>query len=355
MGILTAHFTDHLDVSFPLIGYGMGGPRPFHLGVPFFFVLTGFFLYSSYSRMRERGETVRGFLMNRYIRIAPSVYFFAVITILTLLVIGAITFDILLTKQFLVWMFSNTILFPVFNPDIFKHVGVGVINGSLWTVATQVSFFFFIPVIYLIEKRFGFRKMMAFVFITAIVGALVAWGAAMLPNEPILVKLYKVTFLPHLIFFGSGILLSKLKDRIPRSISLFLFCIGCVILLKSDVLGIHQYLGNLTELLWALPFSHAIIWFGLNGPKIFRAFNKFEDVGMGIYIWHMPVINVSLYLGMQHVGLFAKSSTLVFVSVIVATLIMAYTSSKFIEKPTLLLRKKVGKQPSVVSKPVTAN
>lgn len=334
IGVLIGHVATHMRI--PAFGYEGGAIKPFyHLGVPFFFILSGFFLYPSYVKMRGRGESIRKFLIKRWVRIAPPIYFFVPVTLVIFLVIGAINFETLTEVKLWAWVTSNIFLFPVYHPDVFSHIGIGVVNGSLWTIVAQVSFYLGIPLIYWVETKIGFRKMIVLLMTVGVIGYIIFWGDQFLETQTLLVKVYEVTCLPHLIFFGLGILWSRIWNDIPKTTSMFVICVLIVFLVKQDVFGIYPYIGELTLLLWAVPFSYSIIWFGFHGPKLFHKFNRIDDLGMGIYIWHMIFVNTFLYLGFREVAWL--SNPLMHLLVIAVTIPMAYVSRILIEKPALKL------------------
>ena len=341
IGVLIGHVATHMDI--PFMGYGINYEKPFyHLGVPFFFIINGLFLYNSYVNMKNRGEGIREFMFNRLKTLAPSLYFYMLMTIALLFAIGAISFNVFTDKGFFAWIFSNLILFPVYHPSTFSHIGVGALNGSLWTIVAQLSFFIFIPIIFRVEKKIGFRNMILGLMILGVIGFALSWAATFLPQETFLIKVYNVIFIPHLIYFSLGILWSRIWNSVLQGQTLFWISITLVILFRIDVLGLGQYLGDLVELIWAVPFSYAIVWFGYNGLKFFRKFNKLENLGMGIYIWHMVVVNILLYLGINKVSYL--SGPLMFLVVLILTIVLAYISRVIIEKPASNLKIKPRKK-----------
>jgi peptidoglycan/LPS O-acetylase OafA/YrhL len=75
----------------------------------------------------------------------------------------------------------------------------------------------------------------------------------------------------------------------------------------------------LSQSVIALAYTHKSV-----GPKILAG----NDYSLGIYLYHMPVINVLLMLSIAHTNL-----SFLYVALIVG--ILAFLSWKYIEKPAL--------------------
>lgn len=343
IGVLVGHTSNHMGIA--AFGYDPEDQLlPFyHLGVPFFFLITGFFIYSSYKRTIDRNEAFSSFMFNRILRTAPSIYFYVVVAIVVLLLIGAINFSYFLEPTFYAWVASHIFLIPVYHPSIFEHIGIGVLNGSLWTIPAQITFYLILPLIFLIEKKHGFRNMIVTIFLAAVIFKVGSWYFQSYQEEPLWVKFYEITFMPQFLFFALGIFWARTWSKAPKSIYIFFLSLIMIFVLKSDMFNIYLILGDLTDLLWALPFSYAAIWFGYKGFKFFRIFGKFEDLGMGIYIWHMLIVNIFLYIGLKEIDIF--NTPLMHITVIIVTIIMSYASRILIEKPALKFKKNKVKEP----------
>ncbi|WP_242490819.1 acyltransferase family protein [Priestia endophytica] len=165
-------------------------------------------MYPSYSRFKERGGRVKEFYFKRYIRIAPSIYFYIVMILIILLAIGAISFEALKSSSLGIWLISNFVLIPVYNPEVLNHIGVDVINGSLWTISVLVMFYIAIPLVYYIEEKYGFKNMITGLIIFSVLNTIFYWWLQSFEVQ-FFAHVFKITLFPHLIFFSFGILWSK--------------------------------------------------------------------------------------------------------------------------------------------------
>lgn len=248
---------------------------------------------------------------------------------------GALNLEVMSELVFWLWLVTSFALFPLFNPEVFSHIGTGVMNGSLWTIFTFVGFYIIIPVIYYVEKKIGFKKMITLLFVVSTVFFVIRWYLDVVEINGILTSVYNYSVLSYLIFFALGILWSRYWNKVNKSLTIFIVSLLVTFIFKSDVLGLGLQIGILNDFLWMLPYSYAVIWFSFNGFKIFRVFNNLEDLGMGIYIWHMVVINLLMYWNLHEID--CLQNELMYIIVILVTMTLSYISRVFIEKPALKL------------------
>lgn len=116
-------------------------------GVPIFFVISGYLIYTSY----ERNSSLRKYLTNRCLRIFPGLWAVYLLTVIILAFLGYIIPN-LFNPSFWIWSFSQISIFQFYTPDFLRSFGVGTPNGSLWTIFIEFSFYLFIPLLFLIKK-----------------------------------------------------------------------------------------------------------------------------------------------------------------------------------------------------------
>jgi peptidoglycan/LPS O-acetylase OafA/YrhL len=156
--------------------------KEFHIGVVFFFVLSGFILYLTYAR-----SSTAGFYRNRAARIYP-VYLLAVLgTGLTALLsagqttLGREAVNALLQLSFLRG-FSNA----------YKFIGV----GQAWALSVEALFYALFPLLLVRIRRHGFLRPLLAVYLAGFVlwrvGELVAYREILRPAD----------FMLYYTFFG---------------------------------------------------------------------------------------------------------------------------------------------------------
>ncbi len=146
-------------------------------------------------------------------------------------------------------------------------------------------------------------------------------------------NLYLHTFLPQMFYFTLGIFWAKAWSKSPRHIVLFLSSVTLFLFFKIDPLHLSSLNSTLWSFLWFIPLSYAIVWFGYNGPKILWQLNRLDDISMGIFIWHMVIINIFLYTGIDK----SLSDYPLILILIAVTAAVAFLSYRIVEKPALKL------------------
>lgn len=348
--VVISHSVNHLGIRF--LWFTKENNLWFFDGVPLFFILSGFLVYRSCERcMGERGSP-KSFFRNRALRIVPAIYAYLIVVTIYLFTIKIVNFNSFSNKGFIAWFFSNVFLVPVYYPEIFRHFGVGVLNGSLWTIPAEVSFYLIVPVLYLISKKIKFKGMSVLLLAITLFGT-VSYGVLLKASpESVITKLYGVTFLPYLIYFGLGVVYTKVWNKIPDKVYLFICSFIMYIVIRNNILiDFQKYLGMIYIYFWAVPFSYCVIWFGYNGAPIFNKITTtIGDLSYGVYIWHMVVVNSFIYFNFKNKLSFLPS-TLIIVLVCFIAIIMAALSWNFIEKPSLK-RKTNNSNVKIISQPI---
>ncbi|TCV10498.1 acyltransferase-like protein [Sphingobacterium alimentarium] len=181
-------------------------------GVPIFFVISGFLIYTSY----ERNNNLRQYLKNRMLRIFPGLWFVFIFTLLMLTILGFIIPNIML-KSFWLWVFTQITIFQFYTPDFLRSFGAGNPNGSLWTIFIEFSFYLFIPFLFLL-KKINFR----IIAIIILIGISILYNfwyndnfKARAQDLNIIQKLLGLNLLPYLFYFLIGVLI-KIKWEVIK-------------------------------------------------------------------------------------------------------------------------------------------
>lgn len=345
--VLFAHVIGNMEISF--LWADPGTKYWFYDGVPLFFILSGFLVYKSYDNLYMNKKPILYYFINRFLRIAPAIYAYALVTLILLLSIGILNIDNVLSIGFLGWLSSNMVLIPVYHPTIFDNFGIGVLNGSLWTIPVEFSFYMILPLMYWIEKKKSSFMMFVVIGIVAFFGLYIDWKISLENAESIVEKFYSISFIPYLIYFLMGIFWLRMWDKTPKNYLLAIVGVVLYWVIHLDILSIN--LGPFRGFIKMLPLSYSIIWFGFNAPKFFKNFTNFGDISYGVYIWHMVIVNIFIYYGVSR----SFDHNLVSFSIFSITFILAFLSWKFVEKPSLKLKKFSSRQKRLESRRIHAN
>lgn len=284
--VVLGHAAEHLNLKIPAF------IRHFP-GVPAFFFVSGFLIYASY--LNAPG---RRYIENRFLRLYPALAFVTLGGIAVALVAHGWRDLIVHFSTFTVWFLSQTTLGQAYNPALFRDIGVGVINGSLWTLTTEILFYCSVPLIVWMERKFRFTLPMLLLLSFAVylfgprLGHQVVYRGR---------TVYDVVALTPIVWgwmFGFGILGFKHFGMLQRSLKyLVIAVVPLALMVYAGKDG--PFLSTATNrlgLLYFISYVAMVLWFAFATPFVRLKF----DLSYGIYVWHMPVINLVLVLGVPN-------------------------------------------------------
>lgn len=331
--VVLIHGIEHLDLLPNLVGFNRNvwivlGAFP---GVPIFFFISGFLISRSYERDHNLGR----YILNRFLRVYPGLWVCFGVSIVSVIAFSSQTIIREPLFEFCVWAIAQVTVFQFYNPSFMRSYGVGVLNGSLWTIPVELQFYAAVPVIY---KAFGLlirRRTIFLLFLTFTFFSISTFVYKLIDTSPELLahRLLQVTLLPYFWIF----LLGVIAQRNWSAISVYF---------------IDRWY------LWMLAYTFTLImgnWFGFaitgnrQNPLVvlvllgltlsiafsFRTKSKIilqdNDLSYGLYIYHMIVINSMISLGFT--GDWFHLLFACFFSFVLACL-----SWRFVEQPSLRLK-----------------
>lgn len=339
LAVVIGHSTHHFGVAFLWV-------QPdsrwwFRDGVTLFFIISGHLIYRSAERCLQDGRPVYQFYLNRLLRVAPAIWFYLILTTLAVFAFGILSMSQIGTIQFAGWFWSTVFLVPVYHPAIWHGIGSGEVNGSLWTIPVECSFYAIVPFLAWFARKRSFNTMLAMTTTVALVGLIVAWRLDIPRSETMIGKLYNITFFPYLWYFTMGIFWYRFWPRAPKSKVVFGAAFVIYALARLTMQGFNEtggfsaYLGSVV---WGIPFSYVVVWIGYRGPLLLsRLTERVGDLSFGVYIWHMVVINAVLIYGSDLISS-PVANPLVHLFVVAMSLVVATLSWRLIEKPALKLK-----------------
>lgn len=312
--VVFLHASSHLKSASDLPGFISNFP-----GVPAFFFVSGFLIYSSY--LNSPGKR---YVENRLLRLLPG------LIIVTIggggIILFAQGWNSLLDNKsiFLFWFLSQITLGQAYNPELFRSVGIGVINGSLWTITTEILFYLSVPFVVYYEKRFRFTV----IVLITISFVIYAAGPLLLTKNVYRDKsIFDVLAVTPIVWgwmFGLGIIAVKYYNNIRPLLKYV-----PILFIPMAIMGVFgkgaffQSAGNQLGFIYFICYAAMILWFAFWLPVVTLPF----DFSYGAYIWHAPLINLLLVLKMPSMTL-----------AIILTLFVAALSWFLVEKPMLKLK-----------------
>ena len=300
--------------------YGFGGL----LAVYGFLVISGFLVTRS---LCER--SVEDYVFARVARVVPGL---ALVTVVEVFLIG-----LAFTKE-RTWIFLTYVGFrhlwnvTVFSIDarlysVFPDTSPPwMINGSLWTIPIECSFYILLPVVMLV---FGLRRSVAPLFLISLVAQPAAkyFGLSYAaPGASLFTSVHVFPFIDLASYFLAGSAAWMARDRLPFSSGMLAVSL------------IALYAGaqaDLSELCLKLFLPYVVLYASMAGGIGTRLKRAVGDLSYGIYLFGYPVtLSVIAVAG----GLSVYAT---FAATMAITLVCAGLSWRFVEQPCLRLKSRL--------------
>jgi peptidoglycan/LPS O-acetylase OafA/YrhL len=301
-------------------------------GVPIFFVISGFLISKSY----ERSNSLRDYYRNRCLRIFPALWVCLAASVGVILIAGVGVLGPVSTREWLAWWAAQMSLYQQFGPDFLQPVGMGSLNGSLWTIPVELEFYLLLPVIYAALRLRQRRGDIALLCVLA--GSLtlhfVYCRPSLLPVPPPHTFLVE-TAVPYLWIFLVGVLMQRhwtaLRGWLAGRAHWWLlgYLLICVAAKR-----LHIYVGSADiSPLFLLPLAGLVLSCAVSLPGLSDRLLRHNDISYGIYIYHALVLNLMLLFAVQ--GDFLSA-----VAALAISLSLGAASWWFVERPFLGRKRK---------------
>ena len=320
--VAVSHISSHL--GFENIFLGALSLFP---GVPIFFFISGFLIYGSYEKSIGDDSPLYNFFSKRVLRLYPALILCLIFSIVSVWLTGYFSSIDLGIGEFLVWVTAQASFLQFYNPDFLRGYGVGVLNGSLWTISVELQFYALTPILFVALNR---MNRFSVLFLLGVFLTINILNSVINDGNNVLFKLVGVSFLPWLYMFILGALLYKNQhiidyiNRIPAVIVFAIFLVGY---------GLTKSLG------WGNsinPFGYVllialIIKLAFTLPHLSDKILRRNDFSYAIYIFHMPIVNFLIFMNISGIEGFIYAITFTFIS--------AAVSWTFVEKPALRFKR----------------
>ncbi len=313
------------------------------LGVPLFFIISGYLIYSSIdNNIKKRGKKagIKNYFLHRLFRILPAYYF----NLLVVLLIASFTIEVnyLYSDEFINQFLSHLSLTSYFTH---KSAGLGV-NGVYWTLNIEMLWYIIAPlfILYIREIRILiFIMILSLIYLFALdkgfLDSLFDINSQM-PSYRLQLFYINSQLMGEINYFIVGVLIYKYSVKSPLN-SNFLSILSILIFL-SIFIGFNGYYG-ITESFLILHIFTIIITamifiliYQKKLPKV-NPINWLGKISYSIYLWHMPILFI-----MSHTNILSYYSLTK--TIIVFTILLLSISSLsyyLIEEGSLNLRKKL--------------
>jgi peptidoglycan/LPS O-acetylase OafA/YrhL len=292
-------------------------------GVPAFFFVSGFLIYAAY----EKSISNKHYFRNRFYRIFPGLFFVSLGGLFFVILVRYLNSDgsgsIL---EYSVWFVSQITIGQAWNPDSFRDLGLGVVNGALWTITVEILFYIAIPIIFWLERIFKFTThfLLVLSFVFYYFGESIFSGFTIADKElneylTLTPVIWGWMFMFGTLAYKNILIINRYFSYLILGLPVMVVCI----LGDFSLPIIFESAGNRLGILYFIALSALIIFFGFSS----RVIDIKIDLSYGVYIWHSLIINLFLVLDIFSVP-----------SVIFGSLGMALLSWVYVEKPALKMK-----------------
>ena len=232
------------------------------------------------------------------LRIYPALFICFLISLLMVFILGYLPRHEMDLFGLVFWSFTQLTFMQFYNPEFMRGFGTGVLNGSLWTITVELQFYCLVPLLYkFFIERIRERYFLAIIAVFWM--ANYSYGFFKENNsESFLLKLIGVSFIPWFYMFLVGVFFQRNKEVLHKVFAgKWIYCLSVyvVVVVLSDYIGVKwgNSIGVLPfTFLTILIFSFAYSFVGISEEVL-----KGNDISYGVYIYHMPIINVIVFTG----------------------------------------------------------
>jgi peptidoglycan/LPS O-acetylase OafA/YrhL len=326
MQVMACHCNSHLHLGGTNLIWTIINCFP---GVPIFFFVSGFLISKSY----EHHNNLRIFYTNRCYRIYPELWVCFIISMLTVIFSG---YEIPINSRNLFGVISQLSCFQWYGISGISDYGVGVLNGSLWTISIEIQFYILLPLLYqfrLFSNKFAF---LLFICFSSTLPHICQKVTQFYPATIGINYFVNLTLLPYLWMFLIGVWMQKNFSLIQKYLTdklLFWLTLYLVLLLIFNVCKIEAQSGILPNVIFII-LSCTVLSFAFSYRTLSNFLLKGNDISYGIYIYHMIIVNLIV----EHI-LFVNPM-FNFITAIILTTIISTISWQLVGEKYLQLKKK---------------
>jgi peptidoglycan/LPS O-acetylase OafA/YrhL len=284
-----------------------------------FFVVSGFLVTMSF----ENSSSIKSYISKRLRRIAPAYIAVVIGAALGLSAISTLPLgEYFANRELWRYIAFNLVLSNFSAPDlpgVFQSNFMSAVNGSLWTIKIEVAFYCIVPFVVWATRRAGAFKVLTTIFIASTIWRVGFNAAAIATGMDIYGRLAKQ--LPGQMCFFSGGAWAYYRTRRGNSISGLVAAAGVIVYALSD--------GWFHDLSAPLAVTAIVYWAAVAGPRL-PSVAKHGDFSYGVYLYHFPLIQTFIAL-----GLFQWSPLTGWMATVTFVVFCAVISWKFVESPSL--------------------
>lgn len=302
------------DIFSLILGHG-------YLGVPIFFVLSGYVMFVSTASLTQKADVVTcsRIILRRLVRLAPPYYVAVTLAALVMASKSAILHESVSNIRV-----SQVLSHFIYAQDIF---GTEPLSPVFWTLAIEVQFYIFFAGLlwlgYVLNRRFGFLRPMP-----VLIGCSLLLSLVWISVAPTIV-LHGI-FVRFWYSFALGAVIATTTTKKKSSYLGFLMAIAVLAagMIQSSAFVITTALTSLL-LLYATSSGRVYSWLSWWPLQFIGA------CSYSIYLFHSVVTGISSRLIVKIMGQTLSEEIVLAIAVPALCIMFAYVCYRYIELPAV--------------------
>lgn len=294
-----------------------------HVSVTGFFVISGFLISASYFNTPKLFD----YFVKRARRLLPAYVFIVIGAALSLATLSVLPLQSYFTQTGFYQYVASNLLFANFMhpclPGVFEGNSICSVNGALWTIKVEVSFYLVLPILlYWVNKT---KHKIALYVGMYVFGLAYFYGmhtlGVLLPHRTGMFDTLSHQLPGFMPYFAAGMLLYHIQDMYHKYEKIWVPIAFLVFVVEY---ALH------VEIFLPMAMGILIMFIAFNFKQL-NHFGKYGDFSYGIYIFHFPIIQSLVFLNFYN-------NINPYVAALLTVLLVftcAVLSWNFIEKPFL--------------------
>lgn len=320
VSVLVAHFNE-------LGGHNIYFPTSSFTAVGGFFALSGFLIYKSYINSLSFGHYIK----KRAKRILPPYIFIVLLCAFGFSSISTLSItDYFTSTNWIKYVVSNLSFLNFIQPNLpgvfdTNEYVTSAVNGSLWTIKIEWLLYLSLPVFIWLHTKINKKKIYVFIgilVISIIYRIAFSWLYNHTGND--IYTILSRQIFGQLSYFYVGTIIYLLYDKFIAYKYIIIIPLAILIILS-------QYIPYYD--LWLNPIvsGGSVIWFSMVGKWGQWLSNK-NNVSYDMYLFHAPVIQLSIYLGINNLPTWQSFTIVILTTIALASFSWYFIGKRFYNK-----------------------
>lgn len=261
-----------------------------------FFIISGFLIVMSY----ENSKSLYTYAIKRIRRIYPAYVFVILFWFLVGAVISSLSIGQYFSLASLKYLLSNLVFMEFLQktlPGVFADNPKDAVNGVIWTLKIEVMFYAAVPLLVLLLDKTNKLAMLIAIYLLSFV--YVGYFASMDMGDGNRIHEQFSKQLPgQMMFFSIGMLFYYYLEYLKIWIKILALPAMLYLFSIPILTPFEAYTRSAPIQAFFQPIALGIIVIGAARILPYLGnFGKHGDFSYGIYIWHFPLIQLFVYLG----------------------------------------------------------